>query len=54
MIHADASPGTIDAVSDWFGTTCIVLIKSKILGQVDYDPSLEDGTDLSTDVGFQN
>ena len=54
MIHSDASPGTIDALSNWFGTPFIEFIEAKILGQVDYDPSLEDGTDLSTDVGFQN
>ena len=48
------SPGTIDALSNWFGTPFIEFIEAKILGQVDYDPSLEDGTDLSTDVGFQN
>jgi hypothetical protein len=48
------SAGTIDARSNWFGTPFIELIESKFLGQVDYDPSLEDGTDVSTDVGFQN
>ncbi|MFN7472035.1 MAG: NosD domain-containing protein, partial [Roseiflexaceae bacterium] len=48
------SQGTIDALSNWFGTPFIEFIESKILGQVDYDPSLTDGTDVSTDVGFQN
>jgi hypothetical protein len=48
------SAGTIDARSNWFGTPFIELIESKFLGQVDYDPSLENGTDVSTDVGFQN
>ena len=46
--------GTIDARQNWFGTQFLEFFEPLLLGQIDYDPSLESGIDISTDTGFQN
>jgi hypothetical protein len=48
------SMGTIDATNNWFGTPFVEFIEPSLLGQIDYDPALVDGTDVSGDIGFQN
>jgi hypothetical protein len=48
------SMGTIDATNNWFGTPFVEFIEPALLGQIDYDPALVDGTDVSGDIGFQN
>lgn len=45
--------GTIDARQNWFGTPFLEFFEPMLLGQIDYDPSLENGDDMSTDTGFQ-
>jgi hypothetical protein len=45
--------GTIDARQNWFGTPFIEFFETMLLGQIDYDPSLENGDDMSAARGFQ-
>ena len=46
--------GTIDARQNWFGTPFLEFFEPMLVGQIDYDPTLENGIDISTATGFQN
>lgn len=48
------SMGIVDAKSNWFGTPFNEFIEPYLLGSIDYDPTLDNGDDVSSDIGFQN
>jgi hypothetical protein len=52
IANGDAG-SSINAESNWFGTTAGHVIAAKIVGNVDYSPWRVDGTDTSTAAGFQ-
>jgi hypothetical protein len=45
--------GVVDARQNWFGTPFVEFFEPLLLGQVDYDPTLENGNDTSSAIGFQ-
>ena len=45
--------GTLNATCNWFGSTNPATIAGLVQGDVNFTPWLIDGTDNSTDVGFQ-
>jgi parallel beta-helix repeat protein len=52
IANADAG-SSVNAESNWFGTTAGHVIGAKIAGNVDYNPWRLDGTDTSAATGFQ-
>jgi hypothetical protein len=52
IANGDAG-SSINAESNWFGTTAGHVIAAKIAGNVDYNPWRLDGTDTSANAGFQ-
>ena len=46
--------GVIDAKNNWFGTQFVEFVEPYLLGSIEYDPVLDNGDDVSSDIGFQN
>ncbi len=53
VVNYNPNGGTMNATCNWFGSSNAADVAGKVAGNVDVTPFLVDGTDTSTDPGFQ-